>query len=514
MTVIDFTSEIGELIAQLRERDNDPAYADAPVLDAYARISRIQDTGDEVKTDRQLVDILREILRRGARLGEIFEDPKRSAWKKNGKRPAFVEVMERMKSRTVNGVICWHIDRLMRQPWDLETLIRMADAGYVIASCHGEYRLDSPDQLFTLRILVANACKESDDKSRRIRRDKVAQRNAGYARNGMAPFGHAVPAEQLERERDAIKWGVQTLLDGGSLGSVAREWNRRGLTSRRGVMWSPLNVRQTILLPRHAGMVATPGWTVHHGELIREMVDAETERIIDLPTFRTLCSIFVSRKRGRVSGESLSWLSGLLRCDTCGKPMVGSSVGGRTYEDGTPMRTYRCQPRGCVRRVAIDARMAERWAEREILRRLSAPENASRIARDRHALGEVQAQMNVVTDAIEDLYAKARRGDVSRYGFYAGQADLLETERLTPLRTEYERLSRLTDGSATLPSDIKRLRAELNDADPAKLRRLARGALPDGFYVAPCGRGRRLRGEEIWVRLSVGRGEAEIYAMD
>lgn len=65
--------QVTDLIDTLRARD-DPAYADAPVLDVYGRISINPETGETDKVDRQIEDTLREVLRRNARLGEVLRE--------------------------------------------------------------------------------------------------------------------------------------------------------------------------------------------------------------------------------------------------------------------------------------------------------------------------------------------------------------------------------------------------------------------------------------------------------
>lgn len=113
-------------VAKLASRDDDPQYADALVLDAYARISKSPETGDLEKTDRQLADILDNIERRHARLGQVLRDDNKSAWRVNAKRPDFEVLTKRLESGQSNGVVCWHTDRLMRQPRDLENLIDLS----------------------------------------------------------------------------------------------------------------------------------------------------------------------------------------------------------------------------------------------------------------------------------------------------------------------------------------------------------------------------------------------------
>lgn len=63
------------------------------------------------------------------------------------------------------GIVVWHTDRLFRQPRDLETLIDLADKGFLVVSAHGSRVLTDPDDRFILRIEVAHAARSSDDTS-------------------------------------------------------------------------------------------------------------------------------------------------------------------------------------------------------------------------------------------------------------------------------------------------------------------------------------------------------------
>ncbi|MGH3450931.1 MAG: recombinase family protein, partial [Haloechinothrix sp.] len=140
-----------------------------PVLDSYARLSRVPETGELEKIDTQLADNRKVIKRLGATLGEELDDGL-SAWKRRVRRPGWERLLERVRSGESDGIVVWHTDRLFRQPRDLETLIELADKGFKVTSAHGEKDLSNPDDRFILRIEVAHAARSSDDTSRRIKR--------------------------------------------------------------------------------------------------------------------------------------------------------------------------------------------------------------------------------------------------------------------------------------------------------------------------------------------------------
>ncbi|MGH3763195.1 recombinase family protein [Actinophytocola sp.] len=155
----------------------------APVFDSYGRLSKAPDTGEFEKIETQWADNRKVIKRLDGVLGEELEDGL-SAWRKGVRRPGWEKLLERVRSGVSNGIVVWHTDRLLRQPRDLETLIDLADKGFVVASAHGSRDLSDPDDRFILRVEVAHAARSSDDTSRRIKR-----RFATYREHGVGHIG-------------------------------------------------------------------------------------------------------------------------------------------------------------------------------------------------------------------------------------------------------------------------------------------------------------------------------------
>ena len=148
------------------------------VYDCYARLSWKPDTGDLEKIEDQWEDCRAQVVRLGGVLGKRLDDGA-SAWRKGAKRPGWDELLARLRSGVSDGVMVWNTDRLLRAGRDLEALIDLGDKGYRVASAAGEYDLSDSDHRFVLRIKVAQAEKESDDKSRRIKRRFQGKRECG-----------------------------------------------------------------------------------------------------------------------------------------------------------------------------------------------------------------------------------------------------------------------------------------------------------------------------------------------
>jgi DNA invertase Pin-like site-specific DNA recombinase len=83
-------------------------------------------------------------------------------------RPAgFETALERAAAGLTQGIAVWNVDRLFRQPRDLERLIDLADSptdtGFRVISSFGANDLSDPDDRYILRIEVAHAARSSDD---------------------------------------------------------------------------------------------------------------------------------------------------------------------------------------------------------------------------------------------------------------------------------------------------------------------------------------------------------------
>lgn len=481
MTVPTITDQdrIVELIALLRERDTDPAFASARVLDAYSRISKNEETGETEKTDRQLRDILEYMLRDGYRLGRILRDDNFSAWKLNGKRPDWTVLLERLKANETSGVYVWHTDRLMRQPYDLEVLIRTAEAGAIIASCYGEYRLQDSGDRFHLRILTAAACKASDDTSRRARRKNEARREQGLMQKGDC-FGHG-SAPNVEAEREFIAWAIQAIVDDDKMSwrRVANEANRRGITSRNGLAFNALKVRSVLNRARHAGYVS------YMDTVVGRLANAEDERIVSDELWRSFQAVLAGRKRGRPEATDRYPLSGLVVCE-CGSAMIGTSQAGyqrKTVSERAAevprIRAYRCGFHGCGKNY-INAATLEAWAIDTMLNVLSDPKAARVIARASAALGRIETKLVALRKREEAIAAKLKdlRNDAGPL------LDAVEAihQQIRDAEAEHVELRR-ESGGASRPQDRTKLATEFADADEDGQRTMLVAAFPKAHRI-------------------------------
>lgn len=264
----------------------------------YCRLSYAPD-GSVEKVDRQEADCRDLADRLGWDISEahVFKDNSRSAWQRNRNRPGWDAMLAAVETGQADGIIAYHGDRLMRQPYDLEKLISAADSKAVrIASVSGTRDLDNADDRFILRIEVAQACRESDNTSRRVRRGIKARAEKGLSQvGGMRPFGYGVQVgvrkkvdaasgdvieapvydttQQVPEEAAIIVKAVERLLAGQSQVGVVR-WMRTQCTTTQGNEWTDDVFRKMLLRPRIAGLIEYQG--VLHEAAWKGIISPET----------------------------------------------------------------------------------------------------------------------------------------------------------------------------------------------------------------------------------------------
>src|SRR3954464_3918895 len=121
----------------------------------YARISSDRER-DGLAVGRQLEDCERLAEERGWRVVERYVDQDVSAYK-GRLRPAYRRLLADLRSGVVDGVIVYHLDRLHRQPAELEEFFNVCTAAGVddLATVTGRINLADADGQFQARILGA-----------------------------------------------------------------------------------------------------------------------------------------------------------------------------------------------------------------------------------------------------------------------------------------------------------------------------------------------------------------------
>jgi DNA invertase Pin-like site-specific DNA recombinase len=347
----------------------------------YCRLSYAPD-GSLEKVERQEADCRKLAEQLGWSVAKVYPDNSRSAWKRNRKRPQWEQMLTDIEAGKLDGILVYHGDRLIRQPWDLELLLKLADdRHFPMASPQGTKDLNSEDDRFILRIEVAQACKASADTSRRVRRANEARAKEGRPTGGgNRPFGFGIATgelgvtgkplydleQQVPEEAEIGREAVTRLLAGQSQGGVIA-WLNTVCTTTNGNKWTPSGFRQWLVSPRIAGLVEYKP----HKDAPVELYEGTWEPIVSQEDWEDVKALLKRKtelypSHGR---ERIHLLSGDARCGSCDGPLWTKPITGRSAKS----RQYYCSNPDCPNRVSRNIRHLDEYVIGRVLRRLNEP---------------------------------------------------------------------------------------------------------------------------------------------
>lgn len=197
----------------------------------YARQSKDHDAG--IGRQQQDTDALAD--RRGWYIPDTgrFADNDVSASNLKRKRPDYERMMQRIRAGECDVLVITYMDRLYRQPIELEQIIPLIEkAGVLIATAYeGDMDLRTETGQLQARVKVAFARAEVMRKAARQKRANLERaQNGDRTPHGIRPFGYADDRiTPREDEAEAIRWACRHVLAGGSVSAVMREWTKRGV---------------------------------------------------------------------------------------------------------------------------------------------------------------------------------------------------------------------------------------------------------------------------------------------
>lgn len=307
-----------------------------PMWHLYSRFSKRLNPSDPEylaeSIERQMVDNEAKAITLGATEWRHLTD-QRSAWKKNGRRDGFKELLRVIEAGESEGIVVWNLDRLLRRNDELEVLIGAvedaAKAGHpvTIHAAHGIIDLSTPEGQFQARILVAVATKESDDKSRRVKRAlaDLPPRERSFAHD---PANRAI-----------VGWMADEMLAGSTLQAIATQLNIDGHVTTFGKSWTLVTVKRVL----------------RNQSCIHVIGEAKWARVQEKLALRA--------KGGNGAVTHPYVLSGLLECTDCHLPMVGASR-------GPGKKRYICPPLrgGCERSIVAPfiEGLVDEWITEEL----------------------------------------------------------------------------------------------------------------------------------------------------
>lgn len=326
----------------------------------YIRVST------QYQVDRASLPVQREELINYARyaLGiecyEVFEDAGYSA--KNTDRPAYQQMMARVRTGEFSHVLVWKIDRISRNLLDFAAMYKeLKELGVIFVSKNEQFDTSSAMGEAMLKIILVFAELERNMTSERVSAVMVSRANSGKWNGGRIPFGYDYDKQTKEFSINASEAAViRTVYDlyetHWSLVTVAKILNEKGILPRSGKPWNPTTVRTMLVNPFYVGIYRYNRHDENNPK--RFALKPETEwiiiedhhpAIIDKERQDRIIATLQKRQRGKYGQYStyqrknIHIFAGLLRCGNCGSNMASTIDRPRT--DGWRPSVYICSRR-------------------------------------------------------------------------------------------------------------------------------------------------------------------------
>lgn len=308
-------------------------------VDLYLRLSVAADGADSL--ERQESDLRGWAAREGLSVRHVWRDAGRSGYR-NVKRAGFDGALKALLSGEVRTLAVWKLDRLSRRGAGqigmvLDDVERVG--GRLVFFRDGLDTSNGNAARLPIVTLSEIARAESANTSLRVKSRKDANRRQGRYLGGLPPYGYEVDEERhfvpREPEFALMREVVRRVQEGDSLLTICRDFNARGVVTRRGGQWRPSALSAALRSPALAGLMphkhrAADGTWISKVEAWRDPETGETvsllaegcEPIASEAEQTKLLTVMDGRLRQygrgkRVVRQPRSLLGGLLVCSSC-----------------------------------------------------------------------------------------------------------------------------------------------------------------------------------------------------
>jgi DNA invertase Pin-like site-specific DNA recombinase len=324
----------------------------------YLRISE-DPRATGLANERQREDCLSILQFKGWTLYQEYSDTE-SASDRRKVRPGYDAMLADYESGKFEALICWDLDRLTRQPRQLEDWIDAAyEKGLRLVTANGDADLSTDGGRQYARIKVTVAKGEIERKSRRQRAKYEQDAQRGVHHWTVRPFGYNFDGTIRQDEADAIRQAYSDTLSGMTRAEVARRWNALGLTTpgvptsrkkkveggwrKPPVPWTAAAVRLQLASPRNAGL-RTYKPEGSDPKAPPQIVGSGTwTPIVTRELWDDVQAVLKASPHQRPGGREIrTLLARIATCGKCGGPIMG---GTRDYRGRD---RYACRAGKCV----------------------------------------------------------------------------------------------------------------------------------------------------------------------
>lgn len=289
---------------------------------------------------------------------QIFEDAGYSG--KNTDRPAYQEMMGRIRKGEFSHLLVWKIDRISRNLLDFaEMYDELQSLRVTFVSKNEQFDTSTAIGEAMLKIILVFAELERNMTSERVTATMISRANNGLWNGGRIPFGYDYDPDSMLfsiREDEAVicRMLKDDYITNKSLTGTARMLNAAGYRTRADVEWTPTAVWIIAQSPFYAGIYRYNRYKGTENRTINPedewvMIPDHHPAIFTLEEHEKMLSILNENSRQRNSvgkqckRQNVHIFSGIAYCGKCGCKMV--STPGKLHADGYHPSNYSCPKR-------------------------------------------------------------------------------------------------------------------------------------------------------------------------
>ncbi len=290
---------------------------------------------------------------------EVFEDAGYSA--KNTDRPAFQQMMARLRTGEFSHLCVWKIDRISRNLLDFsEMYAELKKLGITFVSKNEQFDTSNAMGEAMLKIILVFAELERNMTSERVSAVMLSRATNGQWNGGKVPYGYDYNKETREftvneKEASVIRMIFDIYESQNSLLYTARTLNEKGIFPRSGCAWNPTTISTMLKNPFYTGAYRYNYHDESKGNSNRALLKAPDEwviienhhpAIIDKGRQNKVTEILQRNQRSN-NRSSKTYIrknthifAGILYCGYCEKQM--QSTIDRERNDGYRPSIYAC----------------------------------------------------------------------------------------------------------------------------------------------------------------------------
>ncbi len=427
----------------------------------YARKSTDVEDKQVLSIDAQLAELRTLAKREGLEIAQEFIE-KRSA--KVPGRPVFEDMVRRIERGEAQGVICWKIDRLSRNPVDSGRISWLLQQSVVQKIVTHERTYLPQDNVLLMSVEFGMANQYIRDLSVNTARGLREKARQGLF-PGQAPLGYLNDTRArtivVDRKKSKIIRAAFELYteNRSRLEDVSRFLFESGIYTKATKRWKDSGNRP--LKKDQAKLILTNPFYYGHFRYGGEMYEGKHAPIVSKELFDRVQKVLALRGRTQKLKKSPQALCGLLKCGECGCSITAETQKGHIYYRCTKKKGSCSQP--FVREEILDSQLSKllskfhlppHWAtELNRMADRDATEATQGTAATVHAMRAKIADLDGKIARLTDLFIEQ---DIER-------ADYLERKRalMSEKKSAQERILLLERNAA---SWLEPMRAWIKDA--------------------------------------------------